>query len=312
MSPKKDNFKTIFHLPTIHVQGLCWFLGGVSLVIGFIQLYSPLPRLFGQKSRECKCSVVATWYIYSVTSGDPRIKTWWDLVFLVCFSGLFLPKVTILSNKIKVQSWKTSHRHSPISIGSRILYILCRPQTEKTSGSLTWWRQTAGNWFLVSCLNDLVLVISRFSAWLKLDIAPHIETDVVFSPRQPFHVFKWSHVHLSIHLLNHFKKRLYYFPLVISNSIQCCFSINIPRFHSSSIPFFSYFWVNANLNQIEGSHNWKPSLHPQPPSMSTLSSTDSWPVEKSVGQNYPHPETISKSTCKRVSSFGGEGGGVCC
>ena len=258
MSPKKDNFKTIFHLPTIHVQGLCWFLGGVSLVIGFIQLYSPLPRLFGQKSRECKCSVVATWYIYSVTSGDPWLKTWWDLVFLVCFSGLFLPKVTILSNKIKVQSWKTSHRHSPISIGSRILYILCRPQTEKTSGSLTWWRQTAGNWFLVSCLNDLVLVISRFSAWLKLDIAPHIETDVVFSPRQPFHVFKWSHVHLSIHLLNHFKKRLYYFPLVISNSIQCCllFFDKYPQISFIIHPILFLF-----LGECQLESNWgKPQL----------------------------------------------------
>ena len=99
MSQKKDHFKTIFHLPTINVQGLCWFLGGVSLVIGFIQLYSPLPWFFGQKSRKMQGFSSCNLIYLQCFSGDPRIKTWWDLVFLYVSMDYFYPKVTILSNK---------------------------------------------------------------------------------------------------------------------------------------------------------------------------------------------------------------------
>ena len=110
-------------------------------------------------------------------------------------------------------------------------------------------------------------------------------------------------------LLNHIKRGpiiSHWWMPILFNAV---FSVNIPRFHSSFHSILSLF-----LGEYQLESNWGkpqlgfPSLHPQPPSMSTLSSTDSWPVEKSVGQNYPHPETISKSTCKRVLSFGGGGG----
>ena len=94
MSQKKDHFKTIFHLPTINVQGLCWFLGGVSLVIGFIQRYSPLPWLFGQKSRKMQGFSSCNLIYLQCFSGDPRIKTWWDLVFLVWV----FPKIGVPQN----------------------------------------------------------------------------------------------------------------------------------------------------------------------------------------------------------------------
>ena len=60
-------------------------------------------------------------------------------------------------------------------------------------------------------------------------------------------------------------------------------------------------------------HHFIPNLHlcqhwaPQIPGQLK----NRWDKIQSLGlANYPHPETISQSTCKRVSSFGGGGGGV--
>lgn len=99
---KKDHFKkTIFHLPTINVQGLYWFLGGVSLVIGFIQRYSPLPWLFGQKSRKMQVLSSCNLIYLQCFSGDPRIKTWWDLVFLYVSMDYFYPRSPSFQTKLK-------------------------------------------------------------------------------------------------------------------------------------------------------------------------------------------------------------------